>query len=235
MKQLTALFLALTAFVTTASADLLPIPRTPKQPKVVTPSETSAQQTDPSKKDLLGAVPEKDGIVTFTQSFRVQGKSQAEIYPVIANYVKSLVAAGRQDLRTRLVSEDADKGEVVAKVEEIMTFKKKFLNWDHTYFRYLISAECSQDSRVTLTITQISYYYQFDQEGNNGETYRAEEWITDKEAVNKKGTKLYPRSGKFRRKTIDRVEEIFKGAQAAFDEEEEVVVRRRKSATTVVE
>ena len=67
-----------------------------------------------------------------------------------------------------------------------------------------------------MTITKITYYYGFDQEGNNGENYKAEEWISDKEAVNKAGTKLYPRSGKFRRKTVDRAEEIFAGAQALF-------------------
>ena len=149
------------------------------------------------------------------------------------------MAAGRQDLRTRIVSEDSVKGEVVAKVEEIMTFKKRFLNWDHTYFRYLISALCTDEGRVTLTITQISYYYGFDQDGNNGESYRAEEWISDKTAVNKKGTKLYPRSGKFRRKTVDRVEEIFEGAKAAFqtesEEYEEVVVKRKKKITAVEE
>ena len=165
-------------------------------------------------KYLRGAVPEKDGLVTFTQTFSVPGKSQADIYPVIQNYVKGLVAAGRQDLRTRVLSDENNT--IVANIEEIMTFKKKFLNWDHCYFRYLLSAECTPDSQVKMTITKITYYYGFDQEGNNGENYKAEEWISDKEAVNKAGTKLYPRSGKFRRKTVDRAEEIFAGAQALF-------------------
>ena len=169
-------------------------------------------------KYLAGAVPEKDGIVTFTQTFSVTGKSQADIYAVMDDYVRKIVAAGRQNLRTRIVSENEATGEIVAKVEEIMTFKKQFLNWDHTYFRYFISAQCSADSKVTLTITQISYLYGFDQEGNGGENYRAEEWISDKAAINKKGNKLYPRSGKFRRKTIDRVEEIFANARMAFEE-----------------
>ena len=159
-----------------AMADLLPI----RDPQVQKPVET------PDSKYMAGAVPEKDGIVTFTRSFRVANKSQAEIYAVINNYVKGLVAAARQDLRTRIISDDPAQGEVVAKVEEIMTFKKKFLNWDHTYFRYLISAKC-EGQRVTMTITQISYYYNFDQEGSGGEEYRAEEWISDKVAINKKG------------------------------------------------
>ena len=176
------------------------------------PLIASAEKRDDTKY-LRGAVPEQNGIVTFTQTFSAPGKSQANLTAAISAYVKALVANARQDLRTRVISEENNT--IVANVEEIMTFKKKFLNWDHTYFRYLISAECAADSQVTLTITKISYYYGFDQEGNGGENYKAEEWISDKEALNKAGTKLFPRSGKFRRKTIDRVEEIFAGAQAA--------------------
>ena len=167
------------------------------------------------QKYLAGAVPEQNGIITFTQTFSVPGKTQADIYPVMQSFVKQLVADGRQDLRTRLVSDEDFT--TVAKVEEIMTFKKVFLNWDHCFFRYRITAQCTPDSKVALTITQITYQYQFDNEGKGGEHYKAEEWISDKEAINKAGTKLYPRSGKFRRKTIDRVAEIFTAARAAFE------------------
>ena len=164
-----------------------------------------AQKTD-DKPYLAGAVPEEDGLVVFTKTYDT-AKSQAEVYASLQAAVKELMAAGRQDLRTRIVS-DADNT-VVARVEEIMTFKKKFLNWDHTYFRYIIAAEALAEHKAKVTIRNISYYYGFDQEGNNGEEYKAEEWISDKEAINKAGTKLYPRSGKFRRKTVDRINEIF--------------------------
>ena len=170
-----------------------------------------AQKDD--SKYLAGAVPERNGIVTFTQSFSVPGKTQAELYTAMQAFVKKLVADGRQDLRTRVVSDENNT--IVANVEEIMTFKKVFLNWDHCYFRYLINVECTEDANVNMTITKISYYYGFDEEGNKGETFKAEEWISDREAINKKGTKLYPRSGKFRRKTVDRAAEIFAAAQEA--------------------
>ena len=195
---------------------------------LVLPLVAFADKRDDSKY-LRGAVPEINGIVTFTQTFSVPGKKRADLYPAIQAYVKGLVAAGRKDLRTRIIS-DQDNA-IAANVEEIMTFKKKFLNWDHTYFRYHLSAECTPDNKVHLTLTQISYYYGFDQEGNNGESYKAEEWISDKEAVNKAGTKLYPRSGKFRRKTVDRVEEIFAGAREQFEQPQQPV--QKKSATVV--
>lgn len=196
------------------------------------PIMTYAGKRDDSKY-LRGAVPEVNGIITFTQTFSVPGKTQADIYPVMKAYVKQLVANGRQDLRTRIVSDEDNT--IVANVEEIMTFKKVFLNWDHTYFRYLINTECTAEGKVKMTITKISYYYGFDQEGNNGENYKAEEWISDREAINKAGTKLYPRSGKFRRKTVDRVEEIFANARAAFDEPEPEAVKPVKKSATVLE
>ena len=175
---------------------------------------TFAGNEDP--RYLRGAVPERDGIVTFTQTFSVPGKSQADIYPVIQAYIRQLVADGRQELRTRVVSDENNT--IVANVEEIMTFKKKFLSWDHCYFRYYISAECTSDSKVHLTITKISYQYMFDNEGKGGENFKAEEWISDAAAINKAGTKLYPRCGKFRRKTIDRIADIFNGAREAFEQ-----------------
>ena len=180
---------------------------------------------------LRGAVPERNGIVTFSQTFSVPGKTQSDIYSVMQAYIRQLVANGRQDLRTRIVSDENNT--IVANVEEIMTFKKRFLSWDHCYFRYYISAECTADSKVNLTIPKISYQYMIDNEGKGGENYKAEEWISDAAAVNKAGTKLYPRCGKFRRKTIDRVDEIFTGARNAFEEPEQTAAPAPKA--TVVE
>ena len=199
---------------------------------LILPLFAFAEKRDDSKY-MAGAVPEQNGIITFTQTFSVPGKTQADIYPVMQTYVKGLVAAGRQDLRTRVISDENNT--IVANVEEIMTFKKMFLSWDHTYFRYLIIAECTPEAKVKMTVTKITYYYMFDQEGKNGEHYKAEEWISDKEALNKAQTRLLPRSGKFRRKTVDRVEEIFANARAAFEEPEEPVVQPAKEAATVVE
>lgn len=196
------------------------------------PLVAMAEKRDDTKY-LRGAVPEQNGIVTFTQTFSVPGKTQADIYHIMQSFVKELVAKGRKDLRTRIVSNENNT--IIANVEEIMTFKKKFLNWDHCYFRYLLSTECTAEGKVKMVLTKISYYYGFDQEGKGGESYKAEEWISDKEAVNKANTKLYPRSGKFRRKTVDRVEEIFTNARAAFDTPEAPQPAPVKQSATVLE
>ena len=48
-----------------------------------------------------------------------------------------------------------------------------------------------------------------DRGDSEGMSVKADDWITDKHALNKKKTKLYKGSGKFRRKTIDRKDNIF--------------------------
>ena len=177
-------------------------------------------------KYLLGAVPEVDGIVTFQKNFSVTDKSEQQIYDVLYAYINnSLIGNAIHDKvqpYTRIISEDKADGTVMARIEEYMTFSHVFLNLDRTRFRYLMSATV-KGQKVSLVITQVSYYYNEDMDGKNGVNYRAEEWITDKLAVNKKGTKLYPRSGKFRRKTVDRVEEIFNDVMDAFSTKKGVV------------
>ena len=165
-------------------------------------------------KYLLGAVPEVDGIVTFQKSFSVTDKNDQQIYDILHAYISNSIVTNalhdKQQPYTRIISEEKENGTIVARVEEYMTFSHRFLNLDRTRFRYLLSATV-KGQKVNLILTQVSYYYNEDMEGQNGIYYKAEEWITDKAAVNKKGTKLYPRSGKFRRLTVDRVEDIFKG------------------------
>ncbi len=165
------------------------------------------------EKYMKGTVPEVDGVVVFTTTVDVQSLTKEQAIQRAADYIqkKLMEPAIHQDY-TRMLSDGKADGVVVARVEEYMVFRNVFLNLDRTRFRYMITAEY-KNGQMELKLTQISYYYNEDQEGDHGINYKAEEWITDKLAINKKGTKLYPRSGKFRRKTIDRVEAIFEGAR----------------------
>lgn len=176
-------------------------------------SMTTFAQND--AKYLAGAVPEQDGRIVFSKTFPTNNLGKDKTVILLTNYIKEkLMAPAIQDIRTRLISDGLEDNTVVARVEEYITFKRKPLYLDRTRIRYQITAVAS-DNEVKVDISQISYYYNEGMDGNNGITYRAEEWISDKEALNKKGTKLYPRSGKFRRKTVDRMEEIFNGLEEA--------------------
>ena len=186
-------------------------------------------------KYLAGAVPEVNGIVTFEKSFKVKNKSDQEIHQTMLDFVKNeLVANAIDDMRTRVISDGSTDGTISAKVEEYMVFKKKFLNLDRTRFRYQINVTANNGG-VKIVLTQISYYYNEDMEGKGGIPYKAEEWINDKNAINKAGTKLYPRSGKFRRKTVDRVEEIFEQAMDAFEKQPESTPEPKKKRSNIIE
>ena len=175
-----------------------------------------AKEKRDDSKYLAGAVPEVNGQVLFQQTFAVKDKNKQEIYAVMKDYIRQMTKEEIQMRGTKMAMEDSVAGTVVGRFEEWMTFKKKPLVWDRTRFRYLLTAECS-DGKCHMTLTQISYYYEEDNDGYNGRTYRAEEWINDANALNKAKTKLLWGSAKFRRKTVDRVEEIFTDAREAFE------------------
>lgn len=176
-------------------------------------------------KYLKGGVPEENGVIVFRKSFSVSDKQTDQIFSTLYNYVsKVVVGSAIQGHRTRILSDGKEDGIIVARVEEYMTFGHvTFLSLDRTRFIYQLQAQV-EGNKVKMSISQISYYYNEDRDGRNGVTYKAEEWISDKEAINKKGTKLYPRSGKFRIKTIDRVEEIFENCMNAFEVKSKNVV-----------
>lgn len=189
-----------------------------------------AKEKRDDSKYLAGAVPEVNGQVLFQQTFAVKDKNKQEIYAVMKDYIRQITKEEIQMRGTKMAMEDSVAGTVVGRFEEWMTFKKKPLVWDRTRFRYLLTAECS-DGKCHMTLTQISYYYEEDNDGYNGRTYRAEEWINDANALNKAKTKLLWGSAKFRRKTVDRVEEIFTNAREAFEKP----VEERAKATQLIE
>ena len=195
-------------------------------------SMTAIAKSNVDAKYLAGAVPEENGMVVFRKSFKVQEKSHDEVLSRMRNFVETeIVGKAIEGLRTRIISDGQSDNTIVARVEEYMVFKSKPFYLDRTRFRYQLTAKVD-DNKVRMEISQISYYYGEQPNGTNGETYKAEEWISDKAALTKKGNKLYPRSGKFRIKTVDRAAEIFEQAISMFEEKKTVVV---KSGVVVTE
>lgn len=188
-------------------------------------SITAGAKSNTDAKYLAGAVPQENGMVVFRKSFRVPGKTHEQVLAGMSDFVtKGLVKNAIEGLRTRVISDGQSDGQIVARVEEYMVFKSKPLYLDRTRFRYQLVAKVTDD-RVDMEISQISYYYGEQTDGTKGETYKAEEWITDEAAITKSGNKLYPRSGKFRIKTVDRAAEIFAQAIDKFEQKRTVEVR----------
>lgn len=155
-------------------------------------------------KYLKGAVPVVDGQVVFSTSIEVPGKTAGQVYDIMLQYMERLAKTTNQ-IESKVVTADAAKHEIIGSYQEWLVFKKTALSLDRTRLFYVLDAQCS-DGRADIKMMRIRYLYE---EERDPQHYRAEEWITDKESVNKKNTKLLPISGKFRRKTIDRKDYLF--------------------------
>jgi colicin import membrane protein len=163
------------------------------------------QVNNQDQKYLVGAVPEVDGHVVFSKTITAPGKSAKQIYELLRKDLLVMTKEPNQIEQSRLTLEDADENRVVASFQEWLVFKNKPLNLDRTRFLYQIIADC-KDGQADIKLNRIIYIYD---EERDMTTYKAEDWITDEQGLNKKKTKLARVSGKFRRKTIDRVEYIF--------------------------
>lgn len=185
-----------------------------ERPEVDEQAEAAKAKENPDAKYLKGAVPEVNGKVVFTKHINAPGKSAAQIYDILHQYLQKMVKEKNQLENSKLVTEDTQKHELVASFEEWLVFKKSALVLDQTRFYYAIKAEC-KNGGVDVTMSHIRYLYE---EQRNPQRLVAEGWITDKDAVNKKNTRLFPGSGKFRRKTIDRKDFLFNKFESLLNE-----------------
>lgn len=161
-------------------------------------------KVNPDQKYLRGAVPVVDGKVVFSKTIEAPGKSAAQIYDILKQYLEKMTTEKNQ-IRGMVVKTDADKHQLGASYEEWLVFKKTAIVLDRTRLYYVIEADC-QDGKVDVMMNRIHYLYE---ENRSPQRLKAEEWIVDDEAVNKKNTRLLPFTGKFRRKTIDRKDFLF--------------------------
>ena len=185
-----------------------------ERPEVDEQAEAAKVQENLNAKYLRGAVPEVDGKVVFTKHIDAPGKSAAQIYDILHQYLEKMTKEKNQLENSKLVTEDIKKHELAAGFEEWLVFKKTAIVLDQTRFYYVIKAEC-KNGGVDVTMSHIRY---LSEEQRDPQRLTAEGWITDKEAVNKKNTKLYPGSGKFRRKTIDRKDYLFNKFESLLNE-----------------
>jgi len=161
---------------------------------------------NPDAKYLVdGAVPVIDGVVCWQTTINAPGKTAKQIYDILYKQMDKMVNEPNQIANSAIVQDDKDKHELGAIFHEWLVFKNSTLSLDRTQLNFQLLVKYA-DGKADVKITHITYDYDLERKPLH---YKAEEWITDKYAVNKKHTKLYPISAKFRRKTIDRKDFIF--------------------------
>lgn len=164
---------------------------------------------------LKGAVTEKNGVVVFEETFIVPGKSKADIFDSLKNYAQSIVTGENHLPQSRITELSPNKDIIAASVEETLWFKRTALVSDFARFFYQLVFEVS-DGQFKVTLLRIRYIYEPMATPGQDNVMLAEEWITDKEALKKDGTQLRRgTSKKFRIATIDRKNQLFRGAGRA--------------------
>jgi colicin import membrane protein len=193
--------IAIIAIVALSSLNLWAQDNTWERPEV---EETEVSKEIKDAKYLKGAVPEVNGKVVFSTSINAPGKTADEVFNIVKTYLVKMTGEKNQQAAS-LVVDNKEKHELGATFNEWLVFKSNSIMLDQTRMLYVLKVRCS-DGKADIEMTNIRYVYD---EARKAMRYTAEEWITDKEALNKKGTRLLPVSAKFRRKTIDRKDFLF--------------------------
>lgn len=176
------------------------------QVKTKAKKEKKAQQAEDYKwaKYLGDIIPIVDGNVEWQRTFQ-NHRSAEENYTMMLDFLTKMTKEEGQLPPSKVQLVNKTEHKIVCHFEEWMVFVSTVLVLDRGRFIYTIACDC-YDNRVEVKLMRLSYLY--DETHNGGTKYKAEEWITDKYAVNKKRTRLLKITGKYRRKTVDRMEEI---------------------------
>lgn len=162
---------------------------------------------DDDSKYLAGAVPEVDGKVVFTKEFSIPGMSQAEVFKRMNAWMEARLK--KNENNSRVVYTNPEEGQIVGTGDEWIVFSSSALSLDRTKILYQLSVTCAPEKCV-MEVEKIRFNYR---EGK--EKYTAEEWIVDKYALNKAKTKLVRGLAKWRRNTVDFVDDLAMGAAEA--------------------
>lgn len=157
-------------------------------------------------KYLEGAITfdEQDKIV-FDTEIEAPGKSAAQLYDLVFDYMSGLTQ-DKESKASRMALVNKDEDIIVNTMDEWLVFSNSFISLDRTECKYNLIAKIT-DGKVSLSINHINYIYE---EGRQtGFKLPSEEVIIDKVALTKKKNDLARIFGKFRKKTIDRKDQIF--------------------------
>lgn len=160
-------------------------------------------------KYLEGSVPMKDGKVVFSTEMNIPAMSQEQIFATLLDWANKRFQPNEK-MNARVLYQNPEEGSIAVGGEEYIVFSSGALSLDRTRIYYQLRITC-ENEKCSVEMTRIRYWY--DEARDNGEKYEAETWITDEWALNKSKTKLSPICGKFRRKTIDLKDELFKDIQ----------------------
>ena len=183
---------------------LIPTATKKETPKPAAQVNGAKLKEDP--KYLEGAITfDEQGKIVFDTEIEAPGKSAAQLYDLVFDYMSGLTQ-DKESKASRMALVNKDEHIIVNTMDEWLVFSNSFISLDRTECKYNLIAKIT-DGKVSLSINHINYIYE---EGRQtGFKLPAEEVIIDKVALTKKKNDLAHIFGKFRKKTIDRKDQIF--------------------------
>ena len=183
---------------------LIPTATKKETPKPAAQVNGAKLKEDP--KYLEGAITfDEQGKIVFDTEIEAPGKSAAQLYDLVFDYMSGLTH-DKESKASRMALVNKDEHIIVNTMDEWLVFSNSFISLDRTECKYNLIAKIT-DGKVSLSINHINYIYE---EGRQtGFKLPAEEVIIDKVALTKKNNDLARIFGKFRKKTIDRKDQIF--------------------------
>ncbi|MBB4037809.1 flavin reductase (DIM6/NTAB) family NADH-FMN oxidoreductase RutF [Dysgonomonas hofstadii] len=157
-----------------------------------------------NSKYLQGAVPEVDGKVIFTKSITVNNTiSEKDLFDAMNKWAEDNYNTSDQELTNRVLLSDWEDRDIACWGEEYLTFRRSLLILDRAKMSYQLIISIAPN-KCDLTVRNIRYEY-----SDYKTPVSAEELISDRIALNKKGDKLNRYYDKFRTHTIDSINNIF--------------------------
>lgn len=186
------------------SGRVIPTATKKETPKPAAQVNGAKLKEDP--KYLEGAITfDEQGKIVFDTEIEAPGKSAAQLYDLVFDYMSGLTQ-DKESKASRMALVNKDEHIIVNTMDEWLVFSNSFISLDRTECKYNLIAKIT-DGKVSLSINHINYTYE---EGRQtGFKLPAEEVIIDKVALTKKKNDLARIFGKFRKKTIDRKDQIF--------------------------
>ena len=142
------------------------------------------------------------------------GVSAEVLYDKCKGYLNDVVQGEKSQKDSRIALVNDREHRLIASMREAMSIPSAYLSLNHPTFCYALETVCV-DGKATLTMSRLVYSYDA---SSKQESKKAEEWITDKEAINENRTRLQPLTGKVRCTTIDRKNELFAAFERAMKE-----------------
>lgn len=165
-------------------------------------------QAQDESKYLKGAVNFENGLIVFNRHISTPELTGEQIYSAAIGWATSEFTGENQEI----ILADGAKKSITARVQRIGTIRVGLFP-SKVKIHFYLEMQCFNGG-CNMQIKRV-HYTNNPSSSNPLEIIKAENYITDKDALNKAGTKLLGGTGSYRKATIDAIDELAVSAKQA--------------------